>query len=224
MLSIEDQKFISEEMKISLKSIDSKFNECSLLPYKKQLEAAISFFIYSIRTQNKLGYKLEASSYLDSPAEKEINKYYAELSEIFGETEATFVLDSLRHAFCSFAYNGLHQLFTCQENEAWYPKIILDEELKPNDINELPSVITLYRGTDIAEFNSRNYGQSWTTCKNLAHDFAFKHYAGQPWFKKSERIVLETKISKEYAYFSHQSCEFEVAIDTSKITCVKKTT
>nr|QZL14128.1 hypothetical protein [uncultured bacterium] len=224
MLSIEDQEFISKEMKISLESIDSKLNEYSLAPYKKQLEAAISFFINSIRAQNRLGYKFDARTCQDSPAEKEINKHYIKLSDFFGETEATYTLDSLRHAFCSFAFNGLHQLFTRQENEVWYPKIILDEELKPNDISELPSIVTLYRGTDITEFNSGSYGQSWTTCKNVAHEFAFKHYASQPWFNESERIVLNTIFSKEHIYFSHQLCEFEVVVDTSKISHVWKIT
>ena len=224
MLSTEDQEFISAGMKISLESIDSKLNEPSLLPYKNQLEDAISHFIHSIRIQNKIGYKFDPISCQDSPAEREINKHCTKLSETLGETEATSILDSLRHAFCSFAYNGLHQLFTRQENENWYPKIILKEELKPNDINKLPNIVTLYRGTDIAELNSGSYGQSWTTCKNSAQDFAFKHYASQAWFKEAERIVLETTISKEHAYYSNQSCEFEVVIDTSKITHVKKAT
>jgi hypothetical protein len=224
MLSAEDKEFICKEMKISLESIESKLSEHFLSPYKNQLEDAISYFICSIHAQNKIGYKLESNSFQDSPAEKEINKYYIEQSEVWGETEASSVFETLRHAFCSFAYNGLHQLFTRQENEGWYPKVILDEELKPNDINELPSIVTLYRGTDIAELNSENYGQSWTTCKNIARDFAFKHYSGQPCFKDNERVVLETKISKKHAYYSNQSCEYEVVLNASKITCVKKIT
>lgn len=221
MLSTEDQRFISQEMKILLDSIDFKVTGHALLPYREQFESAISFFIHSIRAQNKLDYTPSRNSFEDSPAEKEINKYSAELSKTLFEAEAVSVLDSLRHAFCSFAYNGLHQLFTRQENENWYPKVILDEELRPNDINKLPDIVVLYRGTDIAEFNSANYGQSWTTCKRIADAFAFKNYIGQSWFKNSERVVLETKISKKHAYFSDQSGEFEVVIDVRNIGCVK---
>lgn len=222
MLSTEDQRFISQEMKILLESIDLKISEYVLLPYKERLESAISFFIHSIRSQDKLTCATDRNSCEDSPAEKEINKYSAELSETLFEAEAVSVLDSLRHAFCSFSYNGLHQLFTRQENENWYPKVILDEELRPNDINELPDIVVLYRGTDTAEFNSANYGQSWTTCKEIADAFAFKHYIGQPWFENSERVVLETRISKKNAYFSDQSGEFEVVINVKNIGRVKK--
>lgn len=221
MLSIEDQGFISKEMKIVLESIDSKLSECALLPYRAQLESAISFFICSIRAQNRSGYVLNGNSYEQSPAQIEINNYSSKLSVTLAGTDAISILESLRYAFSLFAYNGLHQLFARQENEDWHPKVILDEELRPNDISGLSDLITLYRGTNIAEYNSSSYGQSWTTCKEIAHLFAFTHYIGQPWFKTNERVVLETKISKEHAYFSNQSGEFEVVINVGKISHVK---
>ncbi|AZE85909.1 hypothetical protein C4J98_4534 [Pseudomonas orientalis] len=222
MLSIEDQEFISKEMKIALESIVSKFGEVALLPYKKHLESAISFFICSIRAQNRSGYICDGGSCRQSPAQIEINNYSAELSETLAGTEAISILESLRHAFSSFAYNGLHQLFTRQENEDWHPKVILDEELMPNDISELPSLVTLYRGTDIAEYNSFSYGQSWTTCKEIAYLFAFTHYVGQPWFNKNERVVLKAEVSKRYVYFSNQSGEFEVVVNVGEISHVEK--
>lgn len=221
MLSIEDQGFISNEMSISLASISSKLSEHALFPYRDHLESAIAFFIRSIRSQNKSGYLSCGDSFQLSPAQVQINNYSAELSEELAGTEALPILDSLRHAFSLFARNGLHELFTGQENMDWYPKVILSKELKPNDISELPNLVTLYRGTDIAEHNSSSYGQSWTTCKEIAYLFAFKHYMGQPSFEIGKRVILMTTIPKEHAYFSSQMGEFEVVIDTGELLHVE---
>lgn len=221
MLSAEDQDFISNEMSISLASITSKLGEHTLFPHRDNLESAIAFFISSIRAQNKSGYLFCGVSFQLSPAQVQINNYSAELSEDLAGTEALSILDSLRYAFSLFARNGLHELFTCQENVEWYPKVILSKELRPNDICKLPSLVTLYRGTDIAEHNSSNYGQSWTTCKEIACLFAFKHYEGQPSFEVGKRVILKTKIQKKYAYFSNQTGEFEVVLDVGKISHVE---
>ncbi|MDH0708850.1 hypothetical protein N5D53_20245 [Pseudomonas sp. GD03862] len=221
MLPIKNQEFIKNEMKILLESINSKLSENVLSPHRNQLESAISFFINAIHNQNKSGYLYNGDSFQPSPAEVEINNYSAELSKVLSNTDAASTLDSLRHAFSSYARNGLHELFTCQENEGWHPQVILDEELRPNDINILPNLITLYRGTDITEHNSSNYGQSWSTNKEIAYLFAFKHYLGQPWFNANQRVILKTNISKEHAYFSNQSGEFEVVINARKISHVE---
>ncbi|GAB7529379.1 hypothetical protein PS3A_17880 [Pseudomonas sp. 3A(2025)] len=222
MLSKEDQEFISEKMKIVLNSITFKLSERALSPYKTHLEHAISHFIRSIIDQNNSNHTYNANSLEQSPAQAEINNFSLELSKKLNNTEALTTLDSLRHTFASFACNGHHHLFTLQENESWHPKIILDEELKPNDINELPEIITLYRGTDIIEYTSSNYGQSWTTRKEIAELFAFKHYKDQPEFDINKRAILRTTISKKHVYFSNQSGEFEVVIDTRKISHVIK--
>lgn len=221
MLSAEDQDFISNEMSISLASISSKLGERDLLPYRDRLESAIAFFIRSIQIQNKAGYLFYGGSFQLSPAQVKIDNYSAELSEDLAGTEALPILDSLRYAFSLFARNGLHELFTCQENVGWYPRVILNKELRPNDIGELPNLLTLYRGTDIAEHNSSNYGQSWTTCKEIAYIFAFRHYVGQPSFEVGKRVILKTIIPKEHAYFSNQIGEFEVVIDVDRISHVE---
>ncbi len=221
MLSTDDQDFISNEMSISLASISSKLSEHALLPYRDHLESAIAFFIRSIRVQNKSGYLFCRCSFQFSPAQVQINSYSAELSKDLAGTEALPILDSLRYAFSLFAINGLYELFTCQENVEWYPKVILSKELRPNDISGLPSIVTLYRGTDITEHNSSSYGQSWTTCKEIAYLFAFKHYVGQPSFEVDNRVILKTKTPKEHAYFSNQTGEFEVVINVGKISHVE---
>ena len=212
---------MSNKMKIDLDSLDRKLNEEQILEYKEQLEEAVTIFLSFIYKQNESGISYNNKLIIeDTDAENYINNYACVLSKKLSNDSAKKVLDSLRHAFCSFAFNGLHQLFTHQEREIWYPKIILDEELIPNDIHVLPSNITLYRGTNRTEFNTKHYGQSWSTCRQTAYNFAFKHYAAQPWFEETDRIILKTIFPKEYVYFSNQSCEFEVVIDTSKITDV----
>lgn len=224
MLSSEDQDFISKEMKIVLESIDSKLSEDFLSPYKYHFETAISLFIASIRAQNELGYKFDNLSFEDSPAEKIINHHYIELSRTIDSAEVDGILDSLRHAFCSFACNGIHQLFTRQENEVWYPKVILDHEIEPNDIDSLPEMVTLYRGADVSEFEQSSFGQSWTTQEQVAREFAYVHYEGQSWFKRSNRIILKTEYPKRFVYYANKAPEFEVAIDTSKIGKVERAT
>jgi hypothetical protein len=204
-------------MKISIESIESKLSENILSPYRQQFETAISFFVKFIRMQGELGYKFDYTSFVDGPAKSAINQYYNELSGTIDSVEANDILDSIRHAFCSFACDGLHQLFTHQENETWYPKVILDCELKPNNIDSLPEIAVLYRGTDLLELKQASYGQSWTTKEHVAHEFAYKHYENQDWFKKENRIILKTEYPKRFAYYANQAPEYEVVINTSKI-------
>ena len=132
------------------------------------------------------------------------------------------VLDALRYSFSCYAYNGLHQLYTRQENESWHPAIRLTEALEPNDIDSLSQNLTIYRGCDIGELESKSFGQAWSTSLSAAHDFAFKHYQGQDWFDKNRRVVLEAKCSKGDVLFSDQSVEFEVVVDVTRLRGVQK--
>jgi hypothetical protein len=112
------------------------------------------------------------------------------------------LFDALRNSFSCYAYNGIHQLYTRQENESWYPKIKLVERLEPNDIDSLDEMIKIYCGCDAGEFNNYSYGQAWTTSLDVASDFAFKHYQNQDWFKKENRIVVETIYPRDHLLFS----------------------
>ncbi len=134
------------------------------------------------------------------------------------------VIDALRHAFSCYAFNGLHQLYTRQENEGWFPKVVLTEVLEPNDIYKLDDEIILYRGCDIGEYNSGNYGQAWTTSLSVAKDFAYVHYQSQGWFEDCKRIVLTAKYSKQDVLFSHQAVEYEVVVESNKLSNVKQYT
>jgi len=217
MLETYAEDFLSNKMKIDLDDLYEKLGRHSLIRHKGAIVTAIHYYISQIHEQQNLNYIAEPHFLDDTPAEQAINCYYNEHFDESLDEEAKEVSDSLRHAFCSFAFGGLHQLFTRQENEVWYPSIVLDSELTPNDIENLPSTVVLYRGTDCREYESRKFRQSWTTSLQVAKDFAFKHYQNQPWFSEQDRVVLKTVYPKSGIYFSDQRCEFEVAINTRKI-------
>ena len=177
MLSNFAKSFITDEMAIELSSIKERLIDPDIVEYKNDIEAAISRFIEAIITQRESGRLRDISSFEDSEAEKFINDYFCGASENIASEKAKWTLDSLRHAFVSFAFNGLHQLYTRQENEVWYPKVVLKEVLRPNDIDTLDDVFLIFRGCDKSELNSRNFGQSWSTSEGVAHEFAFKHFS-----------------------------------------------
>ncbi len=148
MLSLEDKMFMSSEMKIDMKHLDAKLNENHIRADKNKIEKAISLYIKEITDQNELGVVPDRFLDIDSEAERKIDSYTNELLGNLTNNSSWVVLDSIRNVFCSYAFNGLHQLFTRQVNEVWHPKIVLDEILEPNDIEKLPNIITIYRGTD----------------------------------------------------------------------------
>lgn len=132
----------------------------------------------------------------------------------------------------SLGLNTACVLLVCIQWDSWtiHPsgkgilvsKVILDCVITPNHIDLLPKKVTLYRGTDISEFKKSIFGQSWTTKESVAHKFAYVHYKNQHWFKKVDRIILKTEYPRQFVYYASQEPEFEVAIDTSKISNVKR--
>lgn len=217
MLSKLARSFIANEMAIELSSIEERLNEPGIFEYRNDIEVVISKFIEAIIAQKNSGRQRDTLSFKDGEAEKSINDYFCMATENITNAKAKWTLDSLRHAFVSFAFNGLHQLYTRQENEVWYPKVVLKEVLEPNDIDTLDDVFIIFRGCDKLEFISRNFGQSWSTRKEVAHEFAFKHYESQDWFQKESRIVLQATCYKSEVLFSNQTDfgEYEIAVRTS---------
>jgi hypothetical protein len=132
------------------------------------------------------------------------------------------IFDALSHAFTVFLSGGMHDLYVYQENETWHPKILLRQEMEPNDIPTLSESIQIYRGCDISEFIDRKYGQSWSTSVNVAEEFAYQHYASHSWYDKDKRCVLTATIKKEDVYFSRQDHhEREIAVNTGKLINIK---
>ncbi len=208
MLKERDRDFLSKEMSIDIDWLEQEFNSPDLVDSKQMLESYVSNLICATRNDNQ---------------EKILEQFKAVVTPMGDKTENYEILDSLRHAFTSFAKGRLFDLYVYQENDSWYPKIVLKSELKPNDINNLPNSIDIYRGCNISEFDSKEYGQSWSTSEEVAKEFAYTHYASYPWYIKEERCILTATIKKEDVFFSRQDhYEKEIAIDVRKIDNVQK--
>ena len=72
----------------------------------------------------------------------------------------------------------------------------------------------IYRECARSEFDLSNYGQSWTTSKEIVQDFAFHHYSSQGWFVADSRAVLWVSCRREIVLFFNQTSEgeFEVVL------------
>ncbi len=221
MFQLSDYDFISKNMNIDVRSIESKISEPFFAEYKSIAIESVQAFIEAIKEFEASGKERELYSGIDNEAEQYINSYALKHLANVKDMNIYQVLDVLRHAFASYAYNGLHQLYTRQENEGWYPKIVLTEILMPNDIDLFEEIITIYRGCGYSEFKSKKFGQAWTTSLRIAKDFAYVHYQGQEWFKEDERTVLVTKYSKDDVLFSDQSIEFEVVVNVNRLENVQ---
>lgn len=220
MFSPSSYEFMSNNMKINVKSIDSKLNEPFFMAYSEIARDAIDKYIKEIKKFEASGVKRDLSH--DNEAEEFIRSHYCDLVESIKNDKVIQVFDALRAAFTHYSCGGLYQLYTHQENGGWYPEIILTEILTPNDIDSLNETLTLYRGCDISEFESKNFRQAWTTSLNVAEQFAYTHYLGYDGFDVNKRVVLETIYSRDYVLFSKQSAEYEVVINTSMLGCVRK--
>lgn len=132
-------------------------------------------------------------------------------------------IETIWHVFSVFSKGGLHDLFLYQQNECWYPKVQLKQEMSPNDISSLDDEIIIFRGCDISEYGTKLYGQSWTTDRMIANQFALQHYVNQELFKRENRTVLQGVIKKTDVYYSNQSSsEKEITVNPEKITKVIK--
>lgn len=214
--------FMAKNMMIVVESIELKLNEPFFSEFKKIAIDAISKYIEAIKEFEASRVSRDLTCGQDNKAEESIRAHFCQITEGIDNSDAFQVLDSLRHSFACYAYNGLHQLYTRQENECWHPKIRLTEILEPNDIDSLPQTFTLYRGCDISELENKSFGQAWTTSLEAAKEFAYTHYKNQDWFVGHNRCVLEARYSKEHVLYSDQSSEYEVVVDVDKLDGIQK--
>ncbi len=119
---------------------------------------------------------------------------------------------------------GLLTSYLLTESEIWQPlpkieKSLYDEMAAADQeiYNNLPnSNITIYRGTSLNEYESANFGQSWSLDKAQANHFAFN--LQQEKDNCGARVILCAMIDKEdiYAYSSHNQ-ESLCIINSKKI-------
>jgi len=221
MFSLSEHYFMTNNMKIVVNSIEDKLNESFFLEFRPIAIEAISKYILEIK-------KFEASGGIrkvgiKNDAEKFICNYHCNVIASITDLTVYEVFDTLWDVFSLYACGGLIELYLRQKNESWYPKIILTEALIPNDINFLDDSFTIYRGCDIGEFDSKIFGQAWTTSLDVAKDFAYTHYLGQDWFNAENRIILETEYSRnDVLFYSAKSSEDEVVVKVDKLGYVRK--
>lgn len=224
MFSDSDRDFMAKNMKIKVCSIEAKLNEPFFEDFKEIAIDAISKYIGAIEEFEASGVCRDPICGEDNEAKKSIRAHFCEIADGVTDNDVMQVLDALRYAFEGYACNGLHQLYTRQENQCWHPKIWLTEVLLPNDIDSLPHVMTLYRGCNIDELKNNSFGQAWSTSLAAAKEFAYTHYRDQKWFDESNRIVLKAKYFKNHVLFSDQSNECEVVVNVEKLNGVRRYT
>jgi hypothetical protein len=139
------------------------------------------------------------------------------------ESKEYFILDNIRHAFINFKQGGLLSMYQGREAECWYPKVVINSFIGDfDDIESLSEPIIVYRGTSKDEYNSKNFGQSWTLSEEIANEFAFEHYSSQLEYRDTLRVILKGEISKEFVlYYSKDNNEEEVIIIPEHIKCVE---
>jgi DNA-binding XRE family transcriptional regulator len=202
-LSKEILDFMAGDMCIDVDNLVEKIQEIRCALHQEEIYKIISGFHLALSEED---------------AEHKIQKTFLEYEHLFQISDVYAVIDPLRHAFHGFAYNGLHQLYTRQENEAWYPKIVLNRQIEPNDIESLRNPVAIYRGCDFGEQQTKKYGQSWTTSIHIAQLFAYKHYEHEAWFESRNRLVLKAVIPISAIYYSNQEGEFEVVVNIQHLT------
>lgn len=192
--------YLVNQMCIDPQEIIEKIGELKQEEHQDHIYHMICNFFIALKEEN---------------AEEKIQKIFLSYEYLFDHKPTYAIIDTLRHVFDGFAHGGLHQIFTRQENEDWYPKVRLNRELKPNDIAILDETVTIYRGCSTCEYTSKKYGQSWTTSKTVADLFAYSHYQNQTWFKPKDRLVLQGTVPRSGIFYSNQNGEFEVVVNVS---------
>lgn len=150
---------------------------------------------------------------------KKVNfeKYESKLTEVWVIFRHFSGLTNPQHK------HSVLQLFKVQQAEEWRPKMSIRKILTPNDIDLLADDIQVFRGSDLSEYNSGQYGQSWTLSKKIADRFAYEHYQSYDWFDREQRIVMSASIPKSAIfYYETSDNEDELIIDTKYLTNVVK--
>jgi len=205
------RSYLKNDMSIDVADLEAHFIANVIDEDRGLINAAVDDFV-SVASKGETTKRVFLE---EQQSVKSINHIFNQIT--FQSNTSSYFCDAIRYAFTHFVDGGLLQLYEHQQNECWFPTLILKKTLEPNDIDALPDILTIYRGCDICEHTNHTYKQAWTTCKEVAQQFAFVHYQGQDWFNKADRVVLMTTISKDALFYSKQSSEFEIVINTSKL-------
>lgn len=108
-----------------------------------------------------------------------------------------------------FSEGGVFKLFKGRQAEWKGPKIRINKSDVPSwDRNKLKAPIIIYRGMSTAEYESRNFGQSWSVSQKVAQRFAKETYTDI-----NSGIVVKACINIESVlYHDPLDCEGEVIV------------
>lgn len=160
----------------------------------------------------------------------QIDKLYHEIFSSYENEEYKEELTEIRVVFRHFSgitlpamKHNVLELYTKQVICGWSPKMNITKELTPNCIKILDEVVRIYRGCDISEYKSGQYGQSWTLNPSKADEFAYEHCANEDWFDKTQRVIVAADIpNSSIYYYSQDNFEEEVIVNTSNLENIVK--
>ncbi|MCG3668594.1 hypothetical protein ACOTVO_07235 [Aliarcobacter butzleri] len=213
-LGIED--YLKNKMNIDLNHL---FEEINKFPDDKSLIKEFLEILVSINLPYKEFELGDSEFYKNQEYFDEQWKKFWDKNGINDEKDSYYIFDNLRHAFNSYKFGGLIQLYERAEKEDWYPKIVINSFLgKQEDIDLLDNEITIYRGTSFKEYESGIFSQPWSLDEDIARKFAFEHYRGQLFYSNTERVLLKTKINKsDIFYYYRDNIEKEIVINPKDI-------
>jgi hypothetical protein len=217
IFSDEGEKYLKDEMNICVDNLSQKIlsdhpNNCIF--FKELVD-----FIVEMRLPHK--YVKETSIHYAKN-----NRFMAKEFQEFlkhhclnDESPEYYIYDVIRHAFVHFKSGGILEMYKYRDTGKWYPKIIIRKQLGLIDnIDELENETIAYRGMSKNEFDSKSFGQSWTIDENVAREFAFEHYKELSEYMNTIRVVVKTKIQKEFIYhFDKNGREKELIVDERSI-------
>ena len=211
-------QYITNEMQICIDDLTKKI----LNDVPDSADFFNRLFEYMISLKVPYEYENTVMSYNNDENRSHINKMlynFLEDNDLNEDSDEHFIFDNIRHAFINFKKGGILNMYQYREAEGWYPKVIINSFLgDKEDINTLNFPVQIYRGTSLDEFNSKNFGQSWSISKKIAEEFAFIHYRSQPNYQDSMRVILSTTVDKkDIFYYVENGIEEEVIIDSKKL-------
>lgn len=160
-------------------------------------------------------YKEILEKYEDGPYRAKLVEIWVVFRHFSGLTHKGFPGSDFKH--------NVAKLFKAQLCEGWKPKMLIHKEIFPNDKELLSDEVEIYRGSDLSEYNSEQYGQSWSLSEEQASLFAHDHYKEQDWFSSEQRIVMKALVPKSAIfYYKKTDSEQEVIVNTKYLKDIVK--
>ncbi|CAA6805109.1 MAG: Unknown protein [uncultured Campylobacterales bacterium] len=210
--SKKSKSFLKNDMCICLKSLSDKIilDAPSQLIFFNELVECIR----TLKVPFEYEKELSSSNNLNNKdfIDKELIKFVKPYKTVKEGSKEYHIFDVLCHVFIHYSQGGVYQAYKHREVEEWYPKIIIKKFIKINDSKDsLKDETIIYRGTCREEYDSKEFGQSWTIDKNIESRFPINSC-------KDDKIIIKTRIKKiGIFYFDEDDFEKEVIINQKEL-------